>query len=393
MWTFFGQAWDPPGVTEIETIEAFERHLRSGAHLSNVVIQGLDLRRYTAALATAELASTVFLGCELEMEALSAALAHGALVFPPISGLPYQPYRGSLYSPEELYAGFDPARPETYADTLDARIYAHWTAHGRGSPPTLLEMLSQRLHDHAVTDAMEELLHAGGGTRKVVAIMGGHSMKRGQPDYRAVVALARELTQRGFFMVSGGGPGAMEATHVGAWFARRSEAELDAGLALLAKAPSYTDREWLARAFEVRGAFPLRDADRPSCDSLGIPTWHYGHEPPNPFATSIAKYFANSVREDGLLTIARGGIVYAPGSAGTIQEVFQDACQNHYNSVGVISPMIFLGTEFWTRTRPVYPLLTQLAQGQEYARYLMLTDSQEEVIRALVDYDSSRHGE
>jgi predicted Rossmann-fold nucleotide-binding protein len=379
-------------VTEIESIDAFERHLRSGASLAHVVIQGLDLRRYTRELAAAELTGTVFLGCELEKEALSVALAHGALVFPPISGLPYQPYRGSLYSPEELYAGFDPARPESYADTLDARVYAYWATQGRGSPPTLLETLSQRLHDHAVTDAMEEVLLAGGGKRKVVAIMGGHSMKRGQPDYRAVAALARELTQRGFFMVSGGGPGAMEATHVGAWFARRTEAELDAGLAMLAKAPSYTDREWLARAFEVRAAFPLRDDDRPYCDSLGIPTWHYGHEPPNPFATYIAKYFANSVREDGLLTIARGGIVYAPGSAGTIQEIFQDACQNHYKSVGVISPMIFLGTEFWTRTRPVYPLLVQLAQGQEYARHLLLTDSREEVIRALVDYDSAQHG-
>lgn len=378
-------------MTEIETLDAFERHLRAGAHLSNVVIQGLDLRRYTRELATAELVGTVFLGCELEKEALQAALAHGAMVFPPFSGLPYLPYRGSLYTPEELYAGFDPARPETYADTPDARIYAHWAAHGRGSPPTILETLSQRLHDHAVTDAMEDLLHGAGGLRKVVAIMGGHSMKRGQPDYRAVAALARELTRRGFFMVSGGGPGAMEATHVGAWFARRSEAELDAGLAWLARAPSYTDREWLSCAFEVRRAFPLGEDDTPHCASLGIPTWHYGHEPPNPFATHIAKYFANSVREDGLLTIARGGIVYAPGSAGTIQEIFQDACQNHYNTVGVVSPMIFLGTEFWTRTRPIYPLLSQLAQGQAYARYLMLTDSQEEVIRALEAYDRE-HG-
>jgi predicted Rossmann-fold nucleotide-binding protein len=374
-------------VIELETIEAFERHLKAGAHLSNVVIQGLDLRRYTRELATAELAGTVFLGCELEKEALQTALAHGAMVFPPFSGLPYLPYRGGLYTPEELYAGFDPARPESYTDTPDARIYAHWASHGRGSPPTILETLSQRLHDHAVTDAMEDVLAA----RKVVAIMGGHSMKRGQPDYRAVVMLARELTRRGFFLVSGGGPGAMEATHVGAWFARRSDAELDAGLALLAQAPSYTDREWLARAFEVRRAFPLGEDDKPSCASLGIPTWHYGHEPPNPFATHIAKYFANSVREDGLLTIARGGIVYAPGSAGTIQEVFQDACQNHYNSVGVISPMIFLGTEFWTRTRPVYPLLAQLAQGQAYARYLMVTDSQDEIVRALETYDRE-HG-
>ena len=378
-------------MTEIETLDAFEQYLKSGAHFANVILQGLDLRRYTRELQSAELTGTVFLGCTLEKEALQTALSHGAMVFPPFSGLPYVPYRASLYTPEELYAGFDATRPESYTDTPDARIYAHWNAQGRANPPSLLETLAQRLHDHAMTDAMEELLAGAGGTRKVVAIMGGHSMRRGQPDYRAVAELARELTRRGFFMVSGGGPGAMEATHVGAWFARRSEAELDAGLALLAQAPSYTDREWLAKAFEVRAAFPLGVEDLSASASLGIPTWHYGHEPPNPFATHIAKYFANSVREDGLLTIARGGIVYAPGSAGTIQEVFQDACQNHYNTVGVISPMVFLGREFWTRTRPVYPLLEQLAQGQAYARYLRLTDSREEVIQVLVDYDREQN--
>jgi predicted Rossmann-fold nucleotide-binding protein len=237
---------------------------------------------------------------------------------------------------------------------------------------------------------MEEMLAGQGQPRKVVAIMGGHSMLRGQPDYRTVAALARELTRRGFFMVSGGGPGAMEATHVGAWFARRSEAEFDEALTLLAKAPSYKDREWLAVAFQVRAAFPLTAEERIACASLGIPTWHYGHEPPNAFATHIAKYFANSVREDGLLTIATGGIVYSPGSAGTIQEIFQDACQNHYNTVGVVSPMIFLGREFWTRTRPVYPLLEQLAQGQEYAHYLRITDSLEEIVQALEEYDRAR---
>ncbi|MDY7224921.1 LOG family protein [Hyalangium rubrum] len=377
-------------MTEIESIEAFERHLRGGKPFSNVVIQGLDLRHFTRELSVAPLAGCAFMGCQLEQEALQAALSHGAMVFPPFMGLPYVPYRGSLYTPEELYAGFEFARPESYAQTLDARIYAHWKDHGGSNPPSILETLAQRLHDHAVTDAMEELLANEGGPRKVVAIMGGHSMLRGQPDYHSVAVLSRELTRRGFFMVSGGGPGAMEATHVGAWFARRTEAELHAGIDLLAKAPSYKDREWLAQAFVVREAFPLASEDRPACASLGIPTWHYGHEPPNAFATHVAKYFANSVREDGLLTIARGGIVYSPGSAGTIQEVFQDACQNHYNSVGVISPMIFLGREFWTHTRPVYPLLEQLARGQDYARYLRLTDSLEEIIQLLEDYDRAQ---
>jgi predicted Rossmann-fold nucleotide-binding protein len=374
-------------LVEIESLAAFEQHLASGRSLANIILQGLDLRGHTEALLRAGLSGTIFLGCELQKEALQAVLAHGAMVFPPFSGLPYSPYRGSLYTPEELYAGFDPARPESYADTPDARIYAHWHTRGGANPPSLLETLAQRLHDHAVTDAMEEVLAHQGQPRKVVAIMGGHSMLRDQPDYRTVAELARELAGLGFFLVSGGGPGAMEATHLGAWFARRSEAELASAINLLARAPSYKDREWLSRAFEVRATWPLRDEDRPACASLGIPTWHYGHEPPNPFATHIAKYFANSVREDGLLTIAKGGVIYSPGSAGTIQEIFQDACQNHYNTVGVVSPMLFLGQEFWTRTRPVYPLLEHLAKGQDYARYLLLTDSREHLVRALVDFN------
>ena len=32
--------------------------------------------------------------------------------------------------------------------------------------------------------------------------------------------------------------------------------------------------------------------------SLGIPTWFYGHEPPNVFCDGIGKYFSNAIRED-----------------------------------------------------------------------------------------------
>jgi len=374
-------------VTEIESLAAFEQHLAGGRSLSNVILQGLELTARGETLLRSDLSGTVFLGCHLDARTLQTVIERGAMVFPPFSGLPYSPYRGALYTPEELYAGFDPAHPESYGDTPDARVYAHWNSRGGANPPSILETLAQRLHDHAISDALEEALVVQGQPRRVVAIMGGHSMLRGQADYRSVAELARALARRGFFLVSGGGPGAMEATHLGAWFAGRGDSELDAALAVLALAPGYKHREWLSRAFEVRATWPLQEEHRALGDSLGIPTWLYGHEPPNPFATRIAKYFANSVREEGLLTIARGGVVYSPGSAGTIQEVFQDACQNHYNTVGVISPMIFLGREFWTQTRPVYPLLEHLARGQEYARHLMITDSQEEIIQALVAFN------
>ena len=49
-------------------------------------------------------------------------------------------------------------------------------------------------------------------------------------------------------------------------------------------------------------------------ESLGVPTWVYVDEPTGGFATHIAKYFTNSIREDGLLAIARSGVVYAPAA-------------------------------------------------------------------------------
>ncbi len=113
---------------------------------------------------------------------------------------------------------------------------------------------------------------------------------------------------------------------------------------------------------------------------MGIPTWLYGHEPPTPFATKIAKYFANSVREDGLLTIAKGGIIFSPGSAGTIQEVFQEVTQNHYLSFGYASPMIFMNTEFWTNETPIYTYLQELIKTSQLKNLILsISDSIEEI--------------
>jgi len=372
-------------VKEIESLAELMEHLDEARSLADVVVQGLDLRGESARLLDVTLAGATFLGCDLADEVLAAAHRAGALVFPGIPNVPYAPYRGRLYSVEELYAGFEPERPESYAHTLDARIYQHFLRTGGPKPSTILETLARRLHDHAITDAMRDLLYDVHQPRRIVAIMGGHAMPRGSADYARVARIARELAERGFFMVSGGGPGAMEATHLGVWFAGREDGELDAALAILGRAPTYDHSEWLSRAFEVRTRHPPAEL----LPSLSVPTWLYGHEPPNAFATHTAKYFANSVREDGLLTIATAGVVFAPGTAGTIQEVFQDACQNHYKTVGVVSPMIFLGEGYWKWTRPVFPLLAQLAAGREYAQFLAITDDEAEVVAALERYSAA----
>ena len=187
-------------------------------------------------------------------------------------------------------------------------------------------------------------------------------------------------------MVSGGGPGAMEATHLGSWMAGRSDDELNEAIDMLSSAPSYKDRMWLDTAFKVIYRFPQHEYR-----SLGVPTWLYGHEPATPFATHIAKYFDNSTREDSILTIAKGGVIYSPGSAGTMQEIFQDAVQNHYLSFGYASPMIFIGEKYWTEEMPVYKLMEHLANKGKYKNLLLsITDSIEQVINTITEFKSSR---
>jgi predicted Rossmann-fold nucleotide-binding protein len=118
--------------------------------------------------------------------------------------------------------------------------------------------------------------------------------------------------------------------------------------------------------------------------SIGIPTWFYGHEPPNVFCDGIAKYFSNALREDGLLALSTGGVVVLPGAAGTVQEVFQAVTPRYYDTGrSPVAALVLVGVEHWTRTVPVWPLLTTLAQGRAFSSRLHLTDDLEEVVGLL----------
>ncbi|MEZ4986428.1 MAG: hypothetical protein R2795_15550 [Saprospiraceae bacterium] len=116
---------------------------------------------------------------------------------------------------------------------------------------------------------------------------------------------------------------------------------------------------------------------------MAIPTWFYGHEPSNLFASHIAKYFSNSIREDTLLAIALYGIIFAPGSAGTTQEIFMDAAQNHYATFNYYSPMVFLGRQRYEVDTLIYPLVRQLAWGKPHYDLLHLSDDPMEIVSFL----------
>lgn len=297
--------------------------------------------------------------------------------------VPYDISPRELYNADSLYAGFDSEDATSVDDTFDAHVYQHFTKTGKRSFSTL-ESLARCLHDNAMQNALFTFL-SDFKPKGNVGIMGGHGLLRTDPMFREIVLISKALTERGFLMVSGGGPGAMEATHLGAWLAGHPDKEVAAAIHRLRVAPSFRDEGWLESAMAV-----MRDYPQTRYKSLGIPTWLYGHEPATPFATHIAKFFDNSIREDVILTIAFGGIIYTPGSAGTMQEIFQDAVQNHYLSYDFASPMIFLGRQFWTEDMPIYPLLKHLSETGRYKNLLLtLTDDKDEVVKTLVNFKTS----
>ena len=348
--------------TELETLCDLARE---HPDLRDCVLQGIDLADFDLGVVAVE--GAVFLGCRFRSEAdLVSVLTRGALVFPRIEDRPYDPHRARLYTWRELQKGWT----ETEDDSLDHRIYKHEQAHRARRESDILECLAQRIHDHAIDDALEELLRG----RRPVGIMGGHGVSRTDPSFAKVARIARRLTREGYFVLSGGGPGIMEAANLGAWLAPHPDAALDDSLALLAAAPLYTSDGYREAALRVLDAWPT------GAESLAVPTWFYGHEPSNLFGTHIAKYFANSLREDGLLAIAVHGVIYAPGSAGTLQEVFMDLCQNHYKTFVHRSPMVFLGRDHWEREVPVLPLLRSFATKGGYEHLLRATDDEEDAV-------------
>lgn len=297
--------------------------------------------------------------------------------------VPYDITRTRLYTVDDLYAGIVNG-PMAYHD---AQVYAYFLETGKvaNSPA---EQAARTMHDYAICQAMKAFL-ALYEPKKTVGVMGGHQLLRTDPMYAQIVRLAKTLTEQGFLMVTGGGPGAMEATHVGAWMAGRTDDELAEALSMLEQHPHFSDPRWLMSALDVIRLFPQEkmpysDRLRYRHESLAIPTWLYGHEPSTPFATHIAKLFDNSIREDSIITVSYGGIIYTPGSAGTLQEIFQDAVQNHYQSLGFASPMIFLGTDFWTKEVPVYPMMQDMLSRGRYQHLLLtLTDSNADIVTTL----------
>lgn len=305
-----------------------------------------------------------------------------------------------LYTVEELYGAFDPDDELSLGRTLDFRAYLATVLQGQRVARSSGVAAARALHDSAITHELSDVVS---GTRPV-GIMGGHGEPRGSVTFDPIARLAAALTSADFLVLTGGGPGAMEAAHLGARYAPAGDDAVTDALERLA-----ADRS--TRAFPLKrpdelvidGRFSedalrlvhrwitpamhlARESQASAGTSIGIPTWLYGHEPCTPFATRHAKYFENSIREDGLLSLATYGVIYAPGAAGTIQEVFDDANQNYYApSTEGKSPMVFLDIDdWWSERYPVAPVLRGIF-GAQYDEFVRIVPTPDAALAAIAD--------
>lgn len=268
---------------------------------------------------------------------------------------PFDPERSTLYTPEDLLTGYSSVPKDN--ESLDWKIYKYFGYDDKNKVnkyiPLLDQLRLQRQHDAGMEFAVNEFFKVdvdGIPTNKrVVSIMGSHSRYRSDKWYKSVARLAYALSKADYFVVSGGGPGLMEAAHLGAYMARNySSKDLETALDMLDMSatnekPQRCDRnkkqyemcDFWSNALEVTRRF------KNGGESLGIPTWFYGHEGANAFSLHVAKFFSNALREEKLSSVGSHGVIFAPGGPGTAQEVFMDAAQNAYHSYNSMSPMVF----------------------------------------------------
>ena len=101
----------PPGSRRLLAYLALhpggvDRRVAAGAgSVSGWVLQDLDLRERAELLARLDPRGALFLGCRFAPGDERRLRDRGALVFPAVPDVPFDPYRSHLYTPDELYDG------------------------------------------------------------------------------------------------------------------------------------------------------------------------------------------------------------------------------------------------------------------------------------------------
>jgi hypothetical protein len=168
-----------------------------------------------------------------------------------------------------------------------------------------LPSVASEITDDQRVDRMRDELAMGfermRGVERAVAVFGSSRTREGHPTYGLARSVGRALGEDGFTVITGGGPGAMEAANRGA-----------------------------------------RDA---GARSVGLTIDLPQAEPPNPYIdlrVDFHYFFARKV----MFVRYSGAFVVLPGGFGTLDELFEALTLIQTGKIRFF-PVVLVGSEFW----------------------------------------------
>jgi uncharacterized protein (TIGR00730 family) len=172
-----------------------------------------------------------------------------------------------------------------------------------------------------------------------VTVFGSARFKPDHPYYQLGREVGHKLAQSGFTVITGGGPGIMEAANRGA-----------------------------------------REAGGPSY-GLNIVLPH--EQEPNPFVDETVEFRYFFVRKVMLVKYSCAYIVL-PGGLGTLDELYEAATLLQCGKVGPF-PLVLVGHEFWQGMRDfLLFMVKQGVFGAEEVGFARITDSAEEAVELVI---------
>ena len=231
------------------------------------------------------------------------------------------------------------APPREHPESFDEEMLGAETS-------AVLSLLDDEARIRAVTEELRRgfkmLAHVG----KAVSIFGSARTPPDHPEYAAARALARQLGEAGFSVITGGGPGAMEAANRGA---------RDAGVQSIALGIELPHEQEMNAFVDV--GFTL----------------HY--------------FFTRKV----LFVRYSSAFVCFPGGFGTLDELFEVLTLRQNHKIQAF-PVVLFGTRYWRGLLDWLrdPVCAEGKIAPQDVERIVCTDDPDEVLRVVEDAEHRR---
>ena len=177
------------------------------------------------------------------------------------------------------------------------------------------------------------------GLGPAVTVFGSARFQEGSPYYRAGVEVGRALARAGFAVITGGGPGMMEAANRG--------------------------------AKEAGGV------------SIGCNIILPREQKPNPYVDQVVSFNYFFTRKVMLVKYSCA-FICLPGGFGTLDEMFEAATLIQCHKIGPF-PLILIGKSFWKKlVELMYDMLHEGAISIEDTGFAFVTDSPAEAVEKIL---------